>query len=70
MPWSQVVTHFQENGYGLCINTNDDCIVTCADDETHVPVGVIYWIDNYKMHTAANFGTESRAHMYMDVIDL
>lgn len=60
----------QENRYGLCVNTNDGCTVSCVNDKVHVPPGTIYWIDNYKTHSAANFGKTTRAHMYMDVIDI
>jgi len=55
--------------YGLCVTTNDQCVLTCADDEWHVPAGTLYWMDSYNhVHSAVNFGTTDRIHMYMDVI--
>jgi len=55
--------------YGLCITTNDQCTLHCADDHWHVPAGTLYWMDSYThVHSAVNFGTSDRIHMYMDVI--
>ena len=55
--------------YGLCVTTNDQCVLTCANDEWHVPAGTLYWMDSYNhVHSAVNFGTTDRIHMYMDVI--
>ena len=53
--------------YGLCVTTNDQCELRCADDACHVPQGTMYWIDNVLVHSATNFGAQDRIHMYMDV---
>lgn len=54
--------------YGLCITTNEKCRFTLDKIQIHIPQGIIYHMDNMKIHAATNFGEQDRVHMYMDAI--
>jgi len=62
------LTNGKELRYGLAVTTNEQCLLTCAGEPFHVPAGTMYWMDNYKEHSATNFGPSTRIHVYMDVI--
>ena len=62
------LTNGKELRYGMAVTTNDQCRLTCAGEVVHVPAGTMYWMDNYKEHSATNFGPTTRIHLYMDVM--
>ena len=52
------------------LKTNEQALITCADDTRHWPRGSVFVFNNQRPHSVVNGGTTDRAHLVMDFLDV